>query len=130
MIGKSRPAGSTPDGRLFEKAARRGLNAAQVNLGFAYLDGNGVEKNVGKAAHWFYKAASHGLPIAQYVMGGMYAEGKGVKQDSIEALKWLRLAQQGDYAPAAPKGTDLEKTMTQEQIRQAEKQIAAFKSAR
>ncbi|MEO8025464.1 MAG: TonB family protein [Bryobacteraceae bacterium] len=127
--GRGAPRDPAAAAGWYLKAAQRGQKAAQVNLGFAYLDGTGVEKDERKAAHWFYKAADQGLPIAQYALGTLYAGGTGVNQDLVQALKWMRLAVGGGYAAASKPVDQLEKTMSPAQIRDAEKQIAAFKPA-
>jgi hypothetical protein len=113
--------------KLYQKAAQHGSAAAQANLAFAFLAGLGVEKSETKAAHWFQKAAEKNLPIAQYALSELYEGGKGVKQDPVIALKWLRLAELGNYAPASAKAATIAKTLTPEQLREADKLVASFK---
>ena len=48
----------------------------------------------------FWPLAEQGEPSAQFYLGVMYEHGMGVRQSYVEAAKWLRLAAEGDYAPA------------------------------
>ena len=66
---------------LYEMAAERGSDEAQVNVAFQLLTGKGVEQDREKAASWFAKAADSGNALAQYNLGLMYEKGIGVEQD-------------------------------------------------
>ena len=50
----------------FGKAADQGNADAEVNLGIAYLNGNGVEQDSAEAAKWLSKSAGQGNALAQY----------------------------------------------------------------
>lgn len=52
------------------------------------------------AMQQFWPLAEQGEPSAQFYLGVMYEHGMGVRQSYVEAAKWLRLAAEGDYAPA------------------------------
>ena len=66
-----------------------------------YAKGQGVPKDVAKAAHWVQKAGEQGDAVAQYALGQMYAEGKGVPKDIGKARLWLKKAtDQGDARAA------------------------------
>ena len=52
----------------WQKAADAGNSAAQKNLAFCYLKGDGVEKNVEKAVYWWQKAADAGDSDAEYML--------------------------------------------------------------
>jgi TPR repeat protein len=65
---------------------------AQVKLGIAYEDGNGVPKNDAVAFKWYLAAAQQGNATAQNNVGLMYRSGSGVERNKVEALKWYRMA--------------------------------------
>lgn len=79
------------------RRAEQGESAFQTLLGFTYLDGAGVPKDVTEALKWFHKAAGQGDVTAQSKLGSMYYYGKEVPKDDTEAVKWYRMAAgQGD----------------------------------
>ena len=65
---------------------------AQVNLGFLYKNGKGVERNLRTAEQWFRKAADQGSSRAQNNLGNMYLQGIGVEQNDQLAAEWFRRA--------------------------------------
>lgn len=99
--------------RLYRKDAELGVVAAQVNLAFLYLDGQGVAQDYQQAATWFLRAAEQGNREAQDNVGALYQDGKGVGKDWVEADKWFILA------GARDKAASLEQQMSQEQVAEA-----------
>jgi TPR repeat protein len=86
--------GPLPDNLLTR--AQSGDAAAQVELGRAYEDGQGVPQDDGLAVEWFRKAADQGNAGAENSLGVMYSQGKGVPRDKQEAVRWYkRAARQG-----------------------------------
>jgi TPR repeat protein len=81
-------------GRLEElsKRALAGDTKAQLRLGLAYEFGDGVEKNVDKAMHWYRSAADRGDPVAQTDLGYFYETGANGPKDPVEAAKWYMRA--------------------------------------
>jgi TPR repeat protein len=77
---------------LLRPLAAQGDARAQHNLGFLYLEGQGVAQDDQEAAHWFRLAAAQSDARAQYNLGLMYYRGQGVAQDDQEAARWFRLA--------------------------------------
>jgi TPR repeat protein len=70
---------------------------SQVQIGLAYLTGDGVHKDDAEALKWLRKAADQDNPVAQRYLAEMYFKGRGVTADNAEAAKWLRMAaEQGD----------------------------------
>ena len=61
---------------LFELSANQGEADAQVSLGAAYEQGEGVVKNMSQAVLWYLKAADQGSLMAQYQLGLCYEFGK------------------------------------------------------
>ena len=74
------------------KSAEQGNAQAQTNLGVAYINGEGIQKDEAQAISWFRKAAEQGNAEAQYNLGGVYENGIGVKKDKAQALTWFRKA--------------------------------------
>lgn len=77
-----------------------GDTSAQLALGRAYQDGNGVPQNDELAAKWYRKAAEQGNATAQNNLGIMYRTGSGVEKNTEEAVNWYRKAAQQGYANA------------------------------
>ena len=50
------------------KAAEQGFTRAQVNLGYCYEMGDGVAKDLDKAAEWYNKAANLRNGEAKYLL--------------------------------------------------------------
>ena len=71
-------------------AAEQGNHEAQRNLGYVYLKGKGVGKDVGKAFELYSKAAEQGNMVAQRMLGHMYFKGIGVGQDYAKAFEWFQ----------------------------------------
>jgi len=83
----------SPDGvNQLQIGAQAGDPSAQLNLGKAYDDGNGVLQSDSQAVKWYRAAAEQGNATAQNNLGLMYRSGRGVQQDKTEALNWYRKA--------------------------------------
>jgi len=79
------------------RRAEQGEAAFQTLLGWTYLDGVGVPKDVNEAVKWFRKAAEQGDVVAQSRLGSIFEFGKGVPKNDAEAVEWYRMAaEQGD----------------------------------
>ncbi len=74
---------------LFKAALKKGNPYAAFNLGRAYAAGQGVEKDLAAALHYFDWAARHGHMQAQYRLAGLLEE---VGRDA-EAVFWRQLAE-------------------------------------
>ncbi|MCU1340779.1 MAG: Sel1 domain protein repeat-containing protein, partial [Candidatus Acidoferrum typicum] len=80
-----------------KEMANAGDVKSQVQIGLAYLTGDGVHKDEAEALKWLRKAADQDNPIAERYLAEMYFKGRGVTADNAEAAKWLRMAaEQGD----------------------------------
>lgn len=98
-----------------EKRAKEGEIEAIVEVGNAYFKGNGVKRDLEKAAKWYYEAiqqgneevkenfysfyskqlekyAKSGDAQAQYEVGCAYQKGDGVDRDIKTAAEWYMLA--------------------------------------
>jgi TPR repeat protein len=73
----------------------------QYSLGVKYRDGDGVEKDLVKAAKLLGEAADAGSADAQNDLGAMYLEGESVKKDWSVAMSWFRKSADQGNAVAA-----------------------------
>ena len=73
---------------LLEKA-NTGDAIAQINVGWMYLKGEGVPKDLVEAVKWYTKSAEQGHADAQYNLGLMYHNGDIVPKDEVLARKWF-----------------------------------------
>ena len=90
---------------MIERAAEQGLPEAQMFLGMAYLEGDGVPKDISQAIHWLREAGEGGEGNAFTNLGYIYWKGNGVPQDRrLGASFWKKAAKMGllhgqnDYA--------------------------------
>lgn len=71
-----------------QRAADAGYQAAVVNLGQMYLDGQAVDQDYARAYQLFSDAVATGEPAAYTALGWVYRAGVGVEQDYREAMYW------------------------------------------
>ena len=77
-----------------------GFAEALLDLGLAYLKGEGVPQNATHGYSLMIRAAKQGNAAAQYNMGYLYRNGVGVDSNMDEAIKWYRLSAAQDYEQA------------------------------
>jgi TPR repeat protein len=111
------------------KAAAQGDPDAQATLGQMYEDGESVEQNYVQAAKWYRKAAEHvpnrgGAGVGRNSLGTLYMDGNGVLKDYVQAYMWFKLADSGPNESIS----DAKAHMTPEQILEAERLVAEWKS--
>ena len=99
MTGLACPAFSEDIQTLIKKAEGGDLEA-QVYLGAAYDQGQGIPQDYAEAAKWWQKAAEQGHAGAQYNLGISYGKGQGVPQDYAESMRWYRMAAEQGHAKA------------------------------
>ena len=73
----------------------------QFELGWMYLDGNGVEQSSKQAVYWWKRAAEKGHAGAQTELAWMYLQADGVEYDLDVAIYWLKKAQAQGYENAS-----------------------------
>lgn len=118
-----------------QKAADQGLASAQGNLGLIYGRGLGVKKDYGQAVLWFKKAADQGDSDAQVNLAQMLSLGEGAPQDYVESHKWFSIALKdhdltdGQVEELRDDIEWLEKRMTGEQVKEAQKRAEAWETA-
>ncbi len=76
----------------FKPLAENGDPKAQFYLGEMYGQGQGIKRDLKKAARWYREAAMQGHTTAQAILGGLYAAGLGVPRDFGLAYYWLIIA--------------------------------------
>ena len=75
--------------RARKKNADLGKPWAQSALAELYISGNGVPKDVNKAAKLFLQAADAGYQLAQFNIANLYESGTGVPIDIGKAMKYF-----------------------------------------
>ncbi len=86
--------------KLLTESANQGNTYAMDQLGFMYLNGEGVTQNLTTSFSWFKKAADGGRSMDKHVVGIMYIAGIGVTKDEETGKAWIRKAASDGY-PAA-----------------------------
>jgi hypothetical protein len=82
----------------FLEAAQLGDAAAQLQVGWHYANGKGVEPNIAEAARWYLVSAEQGNCRAQCNIGSMYEMGNGVRENWMEAAYWYSQSAKQDFA--------------------------------
>ena len=85
---------------LWAPLAQAGVARAQSNMGAAFLQGQGVERDPDKAVAWLQRAADQGDAGAQRNLALCHYEGWGVPQDQALAAAWYEKAAQQDDGDA------------------------------
>lgn len=81
--------------------AEGGDVAAMRNLGHLYRWGQGVERDIQQAVHWYRRAAETGFARAQANLAAIYLQGdEGIAIDYAEARKWFEAAAKQGHAVA------------------------------
>lgn len=93
--------------RLAKKSADLGLSRAQLWVGYMYANGDGVKRDLHKAAEYYQKAAEQDVGAAFLELANLYEVGEGVEQDVKLAQEYLRRAVRMDAVPAELAYADL-----------------------
>jgi S1-C subfamily serine protease len=112
----------------YAKAAEQGRAEAQFRLAAMYAVGEDVPKDTARAVGLYTKAAEQGHTKAQAVLASIYAEGDGVPKSSVLAYFWSNLAAANGDEQSRKRRDALDKTMTREQIAEAQRMSAGFTS--
>ncbi|POG57790.1 hypothetical protein GLOIN_2v1791279 [Rhizophagus irregularis DAOM 181602=DAOM 197198] len=75
-----------------EKLAKNGDKEAMLNLANCYKNGEGTEKNLEKAFHYYQKAAENGNEEAMYNLAKFYYNGEGTEKNLDKAFYWYQKA--------------------------------------
>ena len=91
--GKACPQGLERSVYWFRKAADQGYVPAFWEMGNAYRDGLGVERDFGEAAAWFERGVQAGGPSCMTFLGLMHFRGEGMAEDEEGAVQlWQEAA--------------------------------------
>jgi TPR repeat protein len=105
---------------------------AQYMMGRMYSEGEGVERDDALAARWYRVAAERGDVVSQLSLGTLYVNGRGVPADFVAAYKWLTLVARSGRRTTISQALEvrdlIEQLMTAEQIAEAERLAAAWRS--
>ncbi len=96
---KHEEARDLPEARKWlHMAAEQGLLLAQLDLGFAYLQGKWLPQNFRLAESWFRQAAQQGSTMAKHTLGMMYESGQTFvgKIDAAAYFWYILAAADGD----------------------------------
>jgi hypothetical protein len=78
------------------RAAEQGDAEAQCDLANRYEEGEGVQKDLNKAAYWYGKSAEQGNANSQFCLASCYSDGSGVEENLEKAVYWYKKsAEQG-----------------------------------
>jgi uncharacterized protein len=113
---------------LFTAAADQGHPGAQYDLATMYEDGKGTPADLSLATHYYELAADQGMPQAQFHLGRLLAANQESRSDQISAYKWLMLAQ-ASIKESSSLLSDLRKSMNQEEIHEAEREVDVWRIA-
>ena len=94
LQGKNTPQDSEKSFALNLKAANGGYRDAVLAMGWYYLGGVGVERNLEKAKKWYRKSARHGEAKAMFSLGRIAR----IEQDFKDSLAWFNRAASAGHA--------------------------------
>ena len=85
---------------IWQSLARENHTPSQIALAIAYLEGNGVEKDLTEAMNWFLKAAEAGDVQSMFNLGAAHWKGDGARQSYAEAVDWWEKAAAANHPDA------------------------------
>ncbi len=127
-LGQGVPVDLEEARRLFKAAADRGQLEAQYDLAVMSEEGKGGPADQQAAAHYFQLAAEQGASKAQFRLGRLLAGIQKSPGDRVKAYQWLMLAQDSIKESSAAL-SDLRKSMTEQEITEAERGVDAWRIA-
>lgn len=84
----------------YKKASKLDHSGSQVQLGYNFLNGNGLVKNQDSAFYWYKKAALNDYRVGKYNLAVMYENGFGCTQNYAKAKEWYEKAATQNYSSA------------------------------
>ncbi|KAJ2899864.1 hypothetical protein IWW38_000816 [Coemansia aciculifera] len=94
-LGQGTADGKPDNAAVFsrmERAVAAGSVEAAYNLGLFYMEGKGVEKNIGLTVEYWTMASAERFPVAMLNLAKLLAEGKVVTKDVRRARNLLEAA--------------------------------------
>lgn len=83
---------------FFDIAAKTNNTVAYNDIGYMYLNGEGIEQDYDKALEYYQKSADLGDRIGIHQLGYMYQYGCGVDQDYSKSIEYYEKAAELGYA--------------------------------
>jgi TPR repeat protein len=100
-------AGDPRDGdkasAMYLRAAERGNEVSQNNIGMRYYSGAGVAKDLVKAFEWHKRSAENDYGRGQYYLALRFDSGEGTNPDLAKAVYWYQRAGENDLVDAQVK---------------------------
>jgi uncharacterized protein len=127
-LGQGVPADPGEALRLYTAAADQGHAGAQYNLALMYEEAKVTPRDRSLAMHYYKLAADQGVPQAQFRLGRLLTNNTDSRSDLISAYKWLMLAQDL-VRESSPVLSDLRRSMSQQEINEAERQVDNWRIA-
>ncbi len=127
-LGQGVPLDQQEALRLFVAAADQGHAGAQYDLATMYEEGKGAPADRALAVRYYQLSADQGMPNAQFHLGRLLSDNKESRSDQVSAYKWLMLAENSIKESSAIL-SDLRKSMNQEEINQAEREVDNWRIA-
>lgn len=136
------PAADSPEkiAQLDLQMAKDGDAQAAWQVGLAYMQGQGIRRDLGQAQHWLAIGAAR--PQDKAILGELYEDGQYFPQDAAKAAYWLmaagrpgdlfelaemyRKAQPSQIAKAAPIYRTLLAEAGHPEVRRAQLELGAF----
>ena len=82
------------------EAAKNGDPEAQFRIGVCYHTGDGVAKDLKKAAYWWQIGADQGDASCQFNLGLLYIKGEGVSQNNVTGATLVKKAAEQEMPEA------------------------------
>jgi hypothetical protein len=108
------------------KAAEEGDVRAQIDLGYAFLTGDGVTQDSAKARYWMQQAAYQGDAESQLLVGMMYRDGFGGIRDNKLGYAWIGSAVAQGNADAITELSSVRDLLNRRQLAKAEILLERF----
>jgi TPR repeat protein len=115
-------------------SASEGDADAQYRLAVLYTEGDGIDKDLPKAASLLRMAAEQGHDNAQLQMGYCYRDGAGVFKDTAKAYVWFAMsAQNGDAlngrGRAGELADEIRESLPPDELQKAEAELQRLQKA-
>ena len=96
------------------------------NLGVYYAEGEGPQRDLGKAAENFRRAANRGVADSQFNLGAMAEQGLGGQRSEREAYYWYSVAGRSGDRDAAAKSRELAARLPATERAAEDQRVAGF----
>ncbi len=99
------------------RAARKGYDTAQFDLGRWLIEGRGGDRNYEQGFGWMQIAAQRGMVMAQAWLARLYRDGIGTDGDLVKSAAWYIIAQRAGFR--SPDLNDMMDGLADDQLKQA-----------